>query len=283
MPSILFLSDPAVMRSNDNHETLPAAFRNAGWLVHSALPELSWISGAVQSGPYDLQSFDLVWPLGLGRRSDFIDRMQLLAHSGIRLINPPLAYLLMHGKLMWSDLMPETCASADAEVLTAELHRHERWILKPAAGSFGRDVIRLTSKDESLLRQHMQQLPGTWFMLQREIAEILQGEHRTLIVGGEVLGSYRREPGTRGINNLAAGGVARAAVPSGSELTLVDEVRDRLNSTGVGFAAIDTSGEHLIEVNIANPGGLGTLNHVWQRDFGSALVDAVQRWISTRW
>ena len=112
MPSILFLSDPDGPPGNDNVTTLPMAFRTAGWTVEQASHALSWIGGRTYSGPRVLADFDLVWPIGLGRRQDFIDRMQLLAHSGVRLVNPPAAYLLLHGKLMWPELMPPTHAAA---------------------------------------------------------------------------------------------------------------------------------------------------------------------------
>jgi len=35
----------------------------------------------------------------------------------------------------------------------------------------------------------------------------------------------------------------------------------------------------LMEVNIANPGGLGTLNRLYDQDFGPALVQAAEGFI----
>ncbi len=280
MPSILFLADPDGPPSNNNIETLPAAFEAAGWLTVLGTHSLSWLDGAVYAGREQLTDFDLVWPIGLGKRHDFIDRMQLLAHSGARCINPPSAYLLLHGKLMWADLMPLTFASANPEELVPHLPRRERWILKPAAGSFGRGVLRLASTDTNQLFSTMRRSPGEWFLLQQENPDISRGEHRTLVAGGEIVGSYRREPGARGIANLAAGGIASAGQPQGREAEVVELVRARLDGQSVGFAAIDTSGDHLVEVNVANPGGLGTLRQVWQADFGARLVDSVSRWSS---
>lgn len=284
MPSILFLSDPVGPPANDNHLTLPDAFRRAGWRVDVASHALHWIGGEVRSGNLALPGFDLVWPIGLGHRADFVDRMQLLAHSGARLINPPSAYLLLHGKLMWSDLLPRTHASADPEVLVARLPDCERWVLKPAAASFGRGVTRLGRADAETLRAIMGSTPGTWFLLQEERPEITRGEHRTLVAGGERIGSYRREPGSAGVANLAAGGIAIRGEPGVRENQVIEEVLARLRRHRVGFAAIDTSGEFLVEINLANPGGLGTLQRVWAHDFGPELVAAVTRWIepSTR-
>jgi glutathione synthase/RimK-type ligase-like ATP-grasp enzyme len=47
----------------------------------------------------------------------------------------------------------------------------------------------------------------------------------------------------------------------------------------IGFAAIDLVDDVLMEVNVANPGGLGTLNKLYDEDFGPALVRAVTQFI----
>jgi len=285
MPSILFLTDPHKAGAlfdpvTDNTTTLPAAFRAAGWEVTLGSQNLNWISGDVRSGEHVLNRFDLVWPLGLGRRADFIDRMQLLAHSGARLINPPAVYLLLHGKLMWADLMAPTHAACDPEVLVPQLGSQPHWILKPAAGSFGREVTRIGANDVALLRTVMNRSPGTWFLLQQDNEHIRRGEHRTLIAGKTRIGSYRREPGTVGVANLALGGVAVHGGPSEAELKVIAEVERRLNEAGAGFAAIDTSGGLLVEVNVANPGGLGTLTRLRGDAPGQRLVAAVQGWLN---
>jgi glutathione synthase/RimK-type ligase-like ATP-grasp enzyme len=43
----------------------------------------------------------------------------------------------------------------------------------------------------------------------------------------------------------------------------------------IGFAAIDLVGDTLMEVNIANPGGLGTLQRLYEKDFDIDVIDAV--------
>ena len=50
-----------------------------------------------------------------------------------------------------------------------------------------------------------------------------------------------------------------------------------LHSQRVHYAAIDTVGEHLMEVNLANPGGLGTLASLYDRDPEAQVVEAIRR------
>lgn len=280
MHTILFLSDRPEVTTRDNVHTLPRVFAQAGWQVHIETHALSWHHGKVYAGATCLSAVDLVWPLGLGDHGDFIDRMQLLAHSGARLINAPEAYLLMHGKLMWADLLPPTHASNRIDDLYGILAGSaDEWILKPAAGSFGREVHRLQSNDVDLLRRTMLANAGEWFVLQQYVPAISAGEHRSLLIGDQIIGSYRRVPRDGLRANLATGGHALPGAPEGREVDVVEEVKRRLLARGAGFAAIDTSDSYLVEVNVANPGGLGTLSEVYARDFGAAVVSSVLRWL----
>ena len=280
MHKVLFLSDRPEVTTRDNVHTLPRVFAQAGWQVGIETHALSWRQGKVCAGKTCLTDVDLVWPLGLGDHGDFIDRMQLLAHSGARLINSPEAYLLLHGKLMWADLLPQTHASNRiddlAEILAGSTGE---WILKPAAGSFGREVHRLLPNDGDLLRKTMLANAGEWFVLQQYVPAISAGEHRSLLIGDQIIGSYRRVPRDGLRANLATGGHALPGAPQGREVDVVEEVKRRLLARGVGFAAIDTSGSYLVEVNVANPGGIGTLNEVYARDFGAEVVSCVLRWL----
>ena len=68
--------------------------------------------------------------------------------------------------------------------------------------------------------------------------------------------------------------------PAASELTARERARvtgiiGELVAAGVGFAAIDCAGDYLMEVNLANPGGLATLARVYGRDFAPAVVSAL--------
>ncbi len=282
MHKVLFLSDRPEVTTRDNVHTLPRVFAQAGWQVSIETHALCWHHGKVYAGLTCLNDVDLVWPLGLGDHGDFIDRMQLLAHCGARLINSPEAYLVLHGKLMWADLLPPTHASNRIDDLADVLAGSAcEWILKPAAGSFGREVHRLLPDDGDLLRRTMLANPGEWFILQQHVPAISAGEHRSLLIGTEIIGSYRRVPRDGLRANLATGGHALPGVPEGREVAVVTEVKRRLLARGVGFAAIDTSGSYLVEVNVANPGGLGTLNEVYARDFGAQVVTSILGWLAT--
>ena len=101
------------------------------------------------------------------------------------------------------------------------------------------------------------------------------GEKRTLVAGGRIVGSYLRRPGTDFRTNLAVGADAAPAQLSEQERALVQEIATRLDGLGVGFAAVDTVYPYLMEVNVANPGGLSTMASLYGENLAPAVAAAV--------
>ncbi|MEZ5559616.1 MAG: hypothetical protein R3E86_13865 [Pseudomonadales bacterium] len=279
MPEIVFLLGDVTLARNDNHQRLPAAFAEAGWSVTSSSHEqLRLSAGTVCIGTRAAQSYDLVWPLGFGRMRTFFDRMQLLHRlDQRRLVVPADAFIYLHAKYAWCELMPETHASSDYEVLRAVLDRGGDWVAKPTAGSYGRDVERIRADDrgETVLRRLTGGDEPCYCILQRYVPEIERGEKRVLVAGGQLIGSYLRLPGADFRTNLAIGGEPRPTRLSAAERELAERVAAELAALRIGFAAVDMAYPYLMEVNLANPGGLATLESLYGVDPTPRAVAAI--------
>ncbi|MDH3641378.1 MAG: hypothetical protein OES38_04740 [Gammaproteobacteria bacterium] len=279
MSEIAFLLGDVAEARNDNHLRLPAGFRAAGWRV-TELPHdcVNINNGSPRLGPWDPDQFDLIWPLGFGRQLSFFDRMQLLQLlDQSRFVNTPDALVYLHGKYRWLDSMPETHAGNDVQALAAVIAGGGDWVLKPPAGSYGRDVRLIREGDDpgpalAALAGGEQAL---YCIVQRYLPEITRGETRTLIAGADIVGSYLRIPADGLLANLSSDGEPAATALDATTLRLVQTVAEDLQTLGVGFAAVDTAGGYLMEVNIANPGGLGTLESVYGKDPTAAAVAAI--------
>lgn len=280
MPDIAFLIGDVRLARHDSHERLPRAFAAAGWRVARLSQEAVTLTPAgVRLDERDPAGFDLIWPLGMGRAATFLDRMQLLQLlPRERFVVPPDALTYWHAKYAWWEHMPETYASSDPDYLKAQLARGGDWVVKPSAGSYGREVRRVGSGADAVAAIDRLTAQGGFCLLQRYVAEIERGETRSLVAGGRLIGSYRRRPAPDGRSNLAAGGTAHPTRLDAGERELVATLAADLTRRGVGFAAVDVAYPYLIEVNLANPGGLATLATLSGRDPAAAVVTALEDW-----
>lgn len=284
MPSILFLVNNAAAAHNDNHLRLPRAFAESGWRAVSVdHDELRWNGRSVQAGDLDAGAFDLIWMLGFGRRQSYYDRMQLLRRlDQRRFVNPVDAYTYLHGKLPLDEALvehlPESHAAAAAGYLLQRLDNRTPWVLKPSGASFGRDV-RLVHDNPEGRRAVRRLIERDGFaVLQRYAAAVEQGEVRCLLAGGEVIGCYKRLAAAGELRtNLAAGGSRERHVLSAPERSLAQTIAQRLAAAGVGFAAADLAWPHLIETNVANPGGLATLESLHGTDLSPRVAAIIAR------
>jgi glutathione synthase len=290
LSSILFLISSHGVPRNDNHRRLPAAFAAHGWTVtvadHEALRVRNGqitIGGGL-GGDVELTAFDRIWLVGMGERTSFLDRMQMLATlPPLKFVVGPGALLQLHAKYALPlgplrDHHPETHASRDPAWLAGVVGRGGDWVAKPAAGSFGREVYRLR-RDDPNLRVILDALTGhdasRYCVLQRYCVEIEGGEKRIIVAGGTVIDAYLRMPRQDHRANLAADAEARQTILTVEEHELAQRCAAWLAEQGVGFAAVDVAYPWIVEFNVANPGGLETIERLSGRDVSPAVVVAV--------
>ncbi len=213
--------------------------------------------------------FDLIWSLGFGPSKSFFDRLQILhLLDQNKLMNHAQTYAWAHGKSAWLEFAPPSLVSNSPDRLAAFMQiTNAEWVLKPAGGSFGENVQRVTSAAQ--IHDVMESRSGYW-VLQQFIPQISQGETRTLVCGDQIIGSYLRVPGDDLRANLAQSGQARETQLDNQTRDLITKIHQKLINTGIGFAAIDTVGGYVMEVNVANPGGVATLAEVYGSSFAAS-------------
>ncbi|MBO6564701.1 MAG: hypothetical protein JJ956_08155 [Pseudomonadales bacterium] len=227
---------------------------------------------------------DLVWLLGLGDRATFLDKLQLLfvVSQQTRLINSPNAIMHLKSKYLLASQslfqVPETHADTRAEPLIRIIeNKGGDWILKPPAGSLGQDVFKVSAGDHDIKERVEQVFAGStgFAMLQQYLPEIERGEKRVLIAGGKVINQYHRLAGTDHRTNLTQGGVAKPCELSPEEHNLCTELAGYLLRQGGWFCGVDLVFPWVIEVNVINPGGIGTIDDLTGVDWSGDVVNAV--------
>ena len=277
------LVTPGSPAHNDNHLRLPALFESYGWQV-TVHPhrDVQAVDGTIMVAGTPAADYQLIWPVGFGPAGLAMDLFQLLKRlPGDILLTRPDAYSTLHGKAAWLELGPPTLMSSSVCELAAHVRRGRGpWVLKPNAGSLGRDVYRVSDADQ--VRDIVAAHGVRYWLLQPYVAAVADGEYRTLVCADTVIGTYKRVPG-QGTANLAQGGTAVTAELPPHHNKIVQAAMRRLKEHGVGFAAIDTVGDYLMEVNLANPGGLGTLAQLLGKAKYRALTDKLMQAINARY
>ena len=274
----------------DNHRRLPRAFAAGGWRVgrvaHESLALAAGrVIGRTASGAVaELADFDAYFVLGFGRRETFLDRMQIL--RGLpqpRFVNTVDALVHQHGKvslqLTCADVpQPVTHLDNDAARLAAVVAEGGDWIAKPPAGSFGREVFHLRARSPNVraVLEHLTR-QGRYALLQERMDTGALGEKRVLLAAGTIVGVYAKRPADHRAN-LDVGATAHATTLTVAEQATVARLGARLDALGVRFAAADLAAARVLEINIANPGGLATCAAVTGVDPVPGVVAALTRW-----
>ena len=281
MRRIAFLVAAHPSAGHDNAERMAGAFTALGWqpkrLAYESLAmTMDGVTGVEGGGTaVPLAGFDLTWPMGLGARETFLDRMQLLRMvDQARFVNAVDALVYLHGKLALLEFQPETHVSGDVDALLGVVATGGCWVAKPIAGSFGRDVAQLGA-DGPRSRAILERLTdgGRPCIVQRHVPQARTREKRVLIAGREIIGAYAKTGG-----NLASGAVARPAALSADERGLMERIAAHLNEQGARFAGVDLAYPYIFEANVANPGGLATLASLTGIDPSPAAARALEAW-----
>ncbi len=233
-----------------------------------------------------LDEFDVIWVMSLGMRHSFLDKVQLLfaLSNRTRIYNSLDA--IMHFKSKYfaatnPDVFrhPDTWASNDpAELLAIMQAEGGRWIAKPPASSFGRNVYLLTAADPNV-RVILESMCGPeedrFCLLQRYVEEIAQGEKRVLLAGGHPVGQYQRRALLDHRTNVQQGASTEPCELTPEEQVYCERIGQALKAHGAEFVGIDLVYPWVIEFNVINPGGVLTIEELTGTDLTTAIVDRI--------
>ena len=171
-----------------------------------------------------------------------------------------------------------TTRAADVRAFLAE---RGDIIVKPLDGMGGMGIFRLTEKDPNIgsILETLMRLDTRTIMAQRYIPDIVKGDKRVLVIGGEVvpyaLARIPQNGETRG--NLAAGGRGVAQELSARDRDIAETLAPELRRRGILLAGLDIIGECLTEVNVTSPTGFQEISKQKGWDVAARFIDAVEQ------
>jgi len=115
-------------------------------------------------------------------------------------------------------------------------------------------------------------------MAQRYIPEIVHGDKRVLLIGGEpvpyCLARIPQAGETRG--NLAAGGRGVAQPLSQRELAIARELGPKLAARGLLLVGLDVIGDYVTEINVTSPTTFCEITEQTGFDVGAMFTQALE-------
>lgn len=204
--------------------------------------------------------------------------------EGARVFNRPRA-LRDHSEKLAVAEFPQfavpTLVSREATLIHAFVDAQCDAILKPLDGMGGSQIFRVRHDDpnRNVIVETLTHDGARTIMAQRYIPEIVDGDKRILIVGGEVvpycLARIPKAGETRG--NLAAGGrgVVRELTPRDREIA--GTLAPVLAARGLLLIGIDVIGDWLTEINVTSPTCMVEIGEQSGFDIAALFVAALER------
>ena len=79
---------------------------------------------------------------------------------------------------------------------------------------------------------------------------------------------------------MHVGGKAKRTKMTDTMLEVCEVVRPKLIDDGMFLVGLDVVGDKLMEVNVFSPGGLGSCQALYETDFASAVIQALEHKVS---
>lgn len=209
--------------------------------------------------------------------------LQQAERDGARVFNKPAALRDHPEKLAileFPQFIGPTLVTREAAAIKRFHAEHHDVILKPLDGMGGMGIFRvgpdglnLGSIVETLNRGGAQTV-----MVQRYLPEIVQGDKRILVIGGEpVPYCLARIPqGSEIRGNLAAGGKGVAQPLSARDREIATTLGPILAARGLLLAGLDVIGDSLTEINVTSPTCFREITDQTGFDVAKVFIDALE-------
>jgi len=244
-----------------NHFTL-------GGGVRTALSELDVILMR-QDPPFDMNYIAATHLL------ETLPKSVMVVNNPAEVRNAPEKLLVT----MFSDLMPPTMISRDAQAIKSFRELHQDIIVKPLFGNGGAGVFRLRREDENFNALLEMFFAGSRepVMVQAYLPAVRQGDKRIILVDGEAVGALNRVPSEgEARSNLHVGGKAVSSEITSDDMAICKAIGPELKKRGLLFVGIDVIGDRLTEINVTSPTGIREIQRFSGINVASLTWDAIE-------
>ncbi|HVL76386.1 MAG TPA: glutathione synthase [Noviherbaspirillum sp.] len=210
--------------------------------------------------------------------------LEVAEKQGARVFNKPEAIRSHNEKLaiaQFPEYIAPTLVTSDiAHVRSFHAH-HRDIILKPLDGMGGIGIFRVKEDGLNLgsIVETLTDNGRRTIMVQRFIPEIVDGDKRILLIGGQVVPySLARIPqGSEVRGNLAVGGLGVAKALSERDREIGEGLAQRLLERGLLLVGLDVIGDYMTELNVTSPTCFREITDQTGFDVPALFIDALER------
>jgi len=217
---------------------------------------------------------------------------RLATRHGVIVLNDPVGLLQAVNKMYLQyfpeKIRPKTLISRDKEQIKAFIHTMGGFgVLKPIAGSGGRNVFLVRPEDSPNVNQMIEAVSRDGYVIAQEyLPEANRGDIRLFLMNGQPLeldGKYaafrrvRKEGDGDMRSNMTAGAISEKVDITPEILEIAELIRPKLIEDGMFLVGIDIVGDKVLELNVFSPGGLFSAARFEGVNFHRIIIEALER------
>jgi glutathione synthase len=214
---------------------------------------------------------------------------QMLKARGVTVVNDPMSLIRATSKLYLEEfpekIRPRSLVTRDPEAIKRFVGKAGRSVVKPLYGAKGRNVFMIEDEGEANLAQMTEAVLQDGYAIVQEFVDGGEdGDARIFLLEGQLLerhgkpAAFRRVPtGNDPRANISKGGRSVPLEIGDVERGIIEAMSNKLVADGMYFVGIDVIGDKVVEINAESPGGMQSVERLYEIDVCPTVIEALER------
>ena len=223
--------------------------------------------------------------------------MELLGYApgpGVTVVNDPMSLVRATSKLYLEEfpekIRPRSLVTRDPEAIERFVREVGHSVVKPLYGAKGRNVFMIEDENETNLAQMTEAVLQDGYAIVQEFVDGGEdGDARIFLLDGQLLqrdgtlAAFRRlSTGNDPRANISAGGRSVAMEIGDVERGIIEAMSSKLVADGMYFVGIDVVGDKVVEINAESPGGMQSVERLYEIDVCPTVIEALERRVASK-
>jgi glutathione synthase len=214
---------------------------------------------------------------------------QMLKGRGVTVVNDPMSLLRATSKLYLEEfpekIRPRSLVTRDPQAIERFVGKVGHSVVKPLYGAKGRNVFMIEDEGEANLAQMTEAVLQDGYAVVQEFVDGGEdGDARIFLLEGQLLerggkvAAFRRVPtGNDPRANISVGGRPVPLEVGDVERGIIEAMSKKLVADGMYFVGIDVIGSKVVEINAESPGGIQSVEWLYEVDVCPTIIEALER------